>query len=375
MRRCLLLRSSGGGVSSLSGLAFSSSMNVNRRSYPKRLKLYEMGPRDGLQSESVFVPTEVKVEFISRLLGARTAWLETTSFVSPRAVPQLGDASAVLAGVRERGGFSAGGATLSALVPNLRGFEAAVAAGLTEVAVFAAASDAFSQRNINCNVQTSLERFAPVFAAAAAARIRVRAYVSCALGCPYSGVVNPAAAAFVARALLDAGAYEVSLGDTIGVGTPSSVRALLVACLDAGVPIEATAVHFHATYGMALANISAALEEGVAIVDASVGGLGGCPYARGASGNVATEDVLYLANALGIDVEGGPDADALAETGDWMCRQLRVPNRSSVAVARLSHARALAASPTDDEATRSACRIGLAWPERPLTGLEAGRIR
>lgn len=332
--------------------------------YPRRLKLFEMGPRDGLQSEARFLPTEAKIDFISRLLAAGSAWVEATSFVSPKAVPQLGDGSAVLAGVAARRGANYRGATLSALVPNIKGFEMAAAAGLTEVAVFAAASDAFSNKNINCNVQTSLERFTPVFAAAAAAKIRVRAYVSCAMGCPYSGPVAPAAAAFVARRLLDAGAYEVSLGDTIGVGSPPTVRALLAACRDAGVPVEATAVHFHATYGLALANIAAALEEGISVVDASVGGLGGCPYARGASGNVATEDVLYLAAALNIEVEGNPDIDALADAGDWMCRQLGVSNRSFVGIARLSHARALAAAKDDDEATRNACRVGLAWPDK-----------
>jgi hydroxymethylglutaryl-CoA lyase len=352
-------------VASLSALASSTRAPFREApAYPKRLKLFEMGPRDGLQSEARFVPTEAKVEFIQRLLSAGSAWVEATSFVSPKAVPQLGDGSAVLAGVAARSGeLRRRGATLSALVPNIKGFEAAAAAGLTEVAVFAAASDAFSQKNINCNVQTSLERFAPVFAAAAAARIRVRAYVSCALGCPYSGHVAPAAAAFVARALLDAGAYEVSLGDTIGVGSPPTVRSLLLACRDAGVPIEATAVHFHATYGLALANIATALEMGISVVDASVGGLGGCPYARGASGNVATEDVLYLTQALGIEVEGNPDIDALAETGDWMCKQLGVSNRSYVGVARLSHSRVLNTSTAvEEEAIRSACRVGLSWP-------------
>jgi len=337
-----------------------SSLGVGRGRLPKALKLFEMSPRDGLQSEARPIPTAQKIELVQRLLRAGCTAIEATSFVSAKAIPQLGDAAAVLAGV----GAPPRGVTLSALVPNLRGFEAAAAAGLTEVAVFAAATDAFSARNINCNVQTSLARFEPVFAAAAAARIRVRAYVSCALGCPYSGAVAPAKAAFVARALADLGAYEVSLGDTIGVGTPATMRALLAACADVGLRPETLAVHCHATYGLALANIAAALEAGVATVDASVAGLGGCPYAKGASGNVATEDVLYLAAALGVDVEGAPSLDALVETGAWVCGVLGRENRSAVAVARLAHAKMLRDAAPGDAAAAEAARIGLAWPAR-----------
>jgi hydroxymethylglutaryl-CoA lyase len=327
--------------------------------YPQSIKVYEMGPRDGLQSERALVPTGVKVELIDRLAAAGHVFIEATSFVSARAIPQLGDAMEVMARIARPPGV-----TFSALVPNARGLEAALACGLREVAVFAAASDAFSHRNINCNVQTSLERFRPVCAEAARAGVRVRGYVSTALGCPYSGPVAPEAAAFVARALLDLGAYEVSLGDTIGVGTPLGVRALLRAVREAGVPVPATAVHFHSTYGCAMANIVAALEAGVRVVDASVAGLGGCPYARGASGNVATEDVLYLAQGLGIEVEGAPDLNRLVEAGQWVCDHMGRKNSSAVALARLGHV-AAAAGAAEDAATRAACAVGLSWPQRP----------
>jgi hydroxymethylglutaryl-CoA lyase len=330
------------------------------RPYPPSIKLYEMGPRDGLQSERALVPTAVKVELIDRLAAAGHLFIEATSFVSARAIPQLGDAAEVMARIARPPGV-----TFSALVPNARGLEAALACGLTEVAVFAAASDAFSHRNINCNVQTSLERFRPVCAEAARAGVRVRGYVSTALGCPYSGPVAPEAAAFVARSLLDLGAYEVSLGDTIGVGTPLSVRALLHAVREAGVPPAATAVHFHATYGCAMANIVAALEAGVRVVDASVAGLGGCPYARGASGNVATEDVLYLAAGLGIEVEGAPSLPALVAAGQWVCEHMGRKNSSAVALARLGHASAAAGAGAGDAPARAACAVGLSWPQRP----------
>ena len=329
-----------------------------RPRYPPSIKLFEVGPRDGLQSEVAFLPTPLKVEFINRLTACGHRHIEATSFVSPRAIPQLGDAAAVMAGIAR-----APGVTYAALVPNLRGVEAALAAGVEEVAVFAAASDAFSQRNINCNVMDSLERFKPVMAAAAAHGLRVRGYVSTALGCPYAGPVAPVAAAFVARALLDMGVYEVSLGDTVGVGTPASVRALLRATADAGVPPAATAVHFHATYGCALANILVAFEEGVRVVDASVAGLGGCPYAKGASGNVATEDVLYLAQGLGLEVEGAPRLAELVATGAWACEQLGRANKSAVAVARLAHEAAAAAG------DKEGCGVGLSWPERPQRAL------
>ena len=328
--------------------------------YPRTLKLYEMAPRDGLQSEKTLVPTSVKVELIDRLSAAGHVWIEATSFVSARAIPQLGDAAEVMARIARPPGV-----TFSALVPNARGLEAALACGLQEVAVFAAASDAFSHRNINCNVMTSLERFKPVLAEAKRAGVRVRGYVSTALGCPYSGPVAPEAVGFVARALYDLGAYEVSLGDTIGVGTPGGVRALLRAVREAGLPVPATAVHFHATYGCALANIVAALECGVRVVDASVSGLGGCPYARGASGNVATEDVLYLAEGLGIEVEGRPDLSRLVAAGQWVCDHMGRRNASAVALARLGHAAAAAAAQPEDAGARAACTIGLSWPAPP----------
>jgi hydroxymethylglutaryl-CoA lyase len=327
--------------------------------YPSSIKLYEMGPRDGLQSEKALVPTPIKVELINRLASAGHLWIEATSFVSVRAIPQLGDAVDVMSLIARPPGV-----TFSALVPNAKGMEAALACGLEEVAVFAAASDAFSHRNINCNVMTSLERFKPVMAEAKRAGVRVRGYVSTALGCPYSGAVSPEAAAFVARSLYDLGAYEVSLGDTIGVGTPLSVRALLHACREAGLPAPATAVHFHTTYGCAMANILTALEMGVRVVDASVAGLGGCPYARGASGNVATEDVLYMAEGLGIEVEGSPDLNKLVAAGQWVCDHMGRRNSSAVALARLGHAASAASVPGDEKAA-SVCRVGLSWPAKP----------
>jgi len=245
----------------------------------------------------------------------------------------------------------------------MKGFELALASGLREVAVFTASSDAFSLKNINCNVLTSLERFSPVLAEAKRMGIRVRGYVSTALGCPYAGPVAPEAAAFIARKLFDMGCHEISLGDTIGVGTPPAVRALLRACASAGVPPAVTAVHFHATYGSAMANIVTALEEGVSIVDSSVAGLGGCPYARGASGNVATEDVLYLAQGLGIEVDGHPDLAACVATGQWMCEYMGRKNASSVALARLGHMNSAAgASPGDSAAALKQSEIGLSWP-------------
>ena len=334
----------------------ASSLHVRAPgpAYPASIKIFEMAPRDGLQSERALVPTATKVELIDRLAAAGLTHIEATSFVSARAIPQLGDAVEVMARIARPPGV-----TFSALVPNARGMEAALACGLREVAVFAAASDAFSHRNSASNVATSLQRFKPVAAEAARAGVRVRGYVSTALGCPYSGAVAPEAAAFVARCLYDLGAYEVSLGDTIGVGTPRSVRALLHACAEAGLPAAATAVHFHATYGCAMANILAALEMGVRVVDASVAGLGGCPYAKGASGNVATEDVLYLAQGLGVEVEGAPRLAELVATGAWACEQLGRANKSAVAVARLAHAAAAAAGDKDS------CAVGLSWPERP----------
>ncbi|MCK6444553.1 hydroxymethylglutaryl-CoA lyase [Elstera cyanobacteriorum] len=269
--------------------------------------IVDVGPRDGLQNEAAPVPTADKIALITALAGAGVPVIEAGSFVSPKWVPQMADSAAVLAGLP-----SLPGVRLPVLVPNLKGLEAAQAAGVQEIAVFGAASEAFSQRNINCSIAESLERFRPVTAAALAAGIKVRGYVSCVLGCPYQGDVPVAEVVRVAEALSAMGCYEISLGDTIGVGTAGAARAL-VKTVAASLSVGRVAVHFHDTYGQALANILAALEEGVRTVDSSVAGLGGCPYAKGASGNVATEDVVYLLNGLGLST--GIDLEALAAAG------------------------------------------------------------
>ncbi len=295
---------------------------------PQRVKIVEVGPRDGLQNESQLVPSAVKVELIDRLGMAGLKTIEATAFVSPKWVPQMGDAAEVMASLPRRAGVG-----YPVLVPNLKGFEQALAAGAGEIAVFGAASEAFSQKNINCSIAESIERFRPVMEAARQNGIRVRGYVSCVLGCPYQGEVPPAAVAEVAARLAEMGCYEISLGDTIGVGTPASVARMLdeVTLL---VPVERLAGHYHDTYGMALANIYASLERGVAVFDASVAGLGGCPYAAGASGNVATEDVVYLMNGLGL--ETGIDLDRLVDAGAWICAELGRAPSSKVARAVLA---------------------------------------
>ncbi len=278
---------------------------------PARVRIVEVGPRDGLQNERAQVPARVKIELIERLAEAGLPAVEATAFVSPKWIPQMADHAEVLAGIRRRPGVS-----YPVLTPNLKGFEAALAAGATEVAIFGAASEAFSRKNINCSIAESLERFRRVAQAARAAGVKLRGYVSCVLGCPYEGEVRPAQVAAVAGALYDMGCYEISLGDTIGVGTPRRTRAMLEA-VSTRVPRERLAGHYHDTYGQALANMYASLEAGVATFDASVAGLGGCPYAAGASGNVATEDVLYMLNDLGI--ETGVDLARVAEIGRWIC--------------------------------------------------------
>lgn len=288
--------------------------------YPSRVRIVEVGPRDGLQNEKAIVPLAVKVELIDRLSATGLSVVEAGAFVSPKWVPQMADTAEVLAGIRRRPGVA-----YPVLVPNTRGLEQAIAAGVEEIAIFGAASEAFSARNINCTIAESLDRFRPVAEAALGQGIRVRGYVSCVLGCPYQGEVPVSEVARVSKALLDLGCYEISLGDTIGVGTAGKARALIEQVSKA-VPLENLAVHFHDTYGQALANIHACLEAGVAVVDASVAGLGGCPYAKGASGNVATEDVVYLLNGLGID--SGVDLKALAATGNWISKTLGRPNGS-----------------------------------------------
>jgi hydroxymethylglutaryl-CoA lyase len=275
----------------------------------------EVGPRDGLQNEPGELPTAVKVELIERLADAGLPAVEATAFVSPKWVPQMADHTEVLERIRRKPGVS-----YPVLTPNLKGFEAARAAGATEVAIFGAASEAFSKKNINCSIAESLERFRPVVEAARQARVSVRGYVSCVLGCPYEGEIKPERVADVAAALYEMGCYEVSLGDTIGTGTPGKTKAMIEACARR-MPIGKLAGHYHDTYGQALANIYASLEMGVATFDASVAGLGGCPYAAGASGNVATEDVVYMLNGLGVRT--GVDLDALVEIGAWICGILK----------------------------------------------------
>ena len=295
-------------------------------SFPQQVRIVEVGPRDGLQNEpGPIIPTETKVELINRLANAGVSHIEAASFVSPKWVPQMGDAAAVMAGIDRRSGV-----TYSALTPNLKGLEGAIAANTPEVAVFAAASEAFSQKNINCSIAESLERFVPVMEQAQAAGIRVRGYVSTVLGCPYAGDIAPAQVAAVSRALMDMGCYEVSLGDTIGKGTPLKAKRMLEAVAKE-VPMDRIAAHFHDTYGQALANLYAVLEEGVAVIDSSTAGLGGCPYAKGASGNVATEDVLYLLEGLGIKT--GINLQAVVDTGHWITRELGRHNGSKVAQA------------------------------------------
>ena len=300
-------------------------------SLPQRVKIVEVGPRDGLQNESQLVPAAVKVELIDRLGMAGLKAIEAAAFVSPKWVPQMGDAAEVMASLPRRHGVS-----YPVLVPNLKGFEQALAAGAEEIAVFAAASEAFSQKNINCSIAESLERFRPVMEAARQNGIRVRGYVSCVAGCPYQGAVPPAAVAEVALRLAELGCHEISLGDTIGVGTPAAIRRMLDEVMLL-LPVERLAGHYHDTYGMALANIYASLERGVAVFDASVAGLGGCPYAAGASGNVATEDVVYLMNGLGI--ETGVDLDRLVDAGAFICAELGRAPSSKVARAVLAKRR------------------------------------
>ncbi len=295
-------------------------------SLPARVRIVEVGPRDGLQNEAAPVATCDKIALIDRLSATGLDCIEATSFVSPKWVPQLADAADVMAGIRRRDGVA-----YPVLVPNLQGYERARAAGADQVSVFSAASDAFNRRNTNAGVDESLARFAPVVERAAADGVRVRGYVSTVLGCPYQGEVPVAEVVRVAAALHAMGCREVSLGDTIGVGTPTAARAMLRAVADA-VPMPALAVHFHDTYGQALANVLACLEEGVRVVDAAVSGTGGCPYARGASGNLATEDLVYMLHGMGI--ETGVDLDALVDTGAWLAGILGRQTSSRVTRAR-----------------------------------------
>ncbi len=295
---------------------------------PKQVKIVEVGPRDGLQNEKQSVPTAVKIELIHRLADAGLTTIEAASFVSPKWMPQMADGAQVMAGVRRKPGVA-----YPVLVPNMQGFDAAIAAGVDEIAVFGAASEAFSQKNINCSIAESFDRFTPVARAARAKNIRMRGYISCVLGCPYQGEVTPQVVAGVAERLLDLGCYEISLGDTIGVGTPGQAAAMIEAVADR-VPVAQLAGHYHDTYGQALTNVYASLECGVAVFDASVAGLGGCPYAPGATGNVATEDLVYLFDGLGIQT--GVDLDRLIDAGDFVCMALGRQTTSRVARAILA---------------------------------------
>ncbi len=296
---------------------------------PHSVRLVEVGPRDGLQNEKQPISVADKVRLTDDLTAAGLSYVEVGSFVSPKWVPQMAGSAEVFAGIQRKPGV-----TYAALAPNMRGFEAALEAKVEEVAVFAAASEAFSQKNINCSIAESLERFVPLMEAAKAANVRVRGYVSCVLGCPYDGEVDAAQVASVARELYAMGCYEVSLGDTIGTGTAGQTRHL-INVVGREVPRHLLAGHFHDTYGQALANVYASLLEGIAVFDSSVAGLGGCPYAKGATGNVATEDVLYLLQGLGI--ETGVDMDKLIDAGARICEVLGKANGSRVARARLAN--------------------------------------
>lgn len=301
---------------------------------PTHVRVVEVGPRDGLQNEAKPVPLATKVDLIDRLSDTGLPVIEAGAFVSPKWVPQMADSAEVLAKIKQKAGVA-----YPVLVPNIKGLEAALAAGAQEIAVFGAASESFSQRNINCSIAESLERFAHVTDAAQSAGLKVRGYVSCVLGCPYEGEIEPSAVARVAEALIGMGCYEVSLGDTIGIGTPGKARRMVEAVAEK-VDLAHLAAHFHDTYGQALANLLAVLDLGVAVVDCSISGLGGCPYAPGASGNVATEDVVYMLHGLGI--ETGIDLDKLVETGAFISAALgRAPGSKA---ARALEAKAAARS-------------------------------
>ncbi|KAM3738704.1 hypothetical protein ACB098_09G150600 [Castanea mollissima] len=332
----VVLASVGGNYQAL-GNARSALCLVNRpystaefsnkflRSIPGFVKIVEVGPRDGLQNESNIVPTAVKVELIKMLVSSGLPVVEATSFVSPKWVPQLADAKDVMEAIR-----NVEAARFPVLTPNLKGFEAAVAAGAKEVAIFASASEAFSKSNINCSIKDSLIRYSDVTLAARKVSIPVRGYISCVVGCPVEGVVPPAKVAYVAKELYDMGCSEISLGDTIGVGTPGTVIPMLEAVMDV-VPVDRLAVHFHDTYGQALSNILVSLQMGISTVDSSVSGLGGCPYAKGASGNVATEDVVYMLHGLGVKTN--VNLGKLMLAGDFISKHLGRPSGSKTAVA------------------------------------------
>ncbi|HEC01703.1 MAG TPA: hydroxymethylglutaryl-CoA lyase [Sphingomonadales bacterium] len=290
------------------------------------IRLYEVGPRDGLQNEAKVVPTAIKVALIEQLAAAGLTKIEAASFVSPKWVPQMAGSAEVMTSLKRISDVD-----YPVLTPNIKGFEAALAAGATEVAIFGAASESFSQKNINCSIAESLDRFRPVMDRAAEEKIAVRGYVSCVVGCPYEGIIDPNIVADVTHEMIQMGCYEVSLGDTIGVGTPKDIRDMLAVVMDQ-VPVSSLALHCHDTYGQALANILAGLEMGINVIDSSVAGLGGCPYAKGASGNVATEDVLYMLNGMGLKT--GVDLDKIVEAAWYISDFLGRAPESKVAIAR-----------------------------------------
>ncbi|KAK1318903.1 hypothetical protein QJS10_CPB04g00475 [Acorus calamus] len=311
--------------SSCNGKGLRDFANKFLRGMPSFVKIVEVGPRDGLQNEKGVVPTDIKIELIRRLADSGLPVVEATSFVSPKWVPQLADAKDIMGAIHNLQGVR-----FPVLTPNLKGFDAAVAAGAKEVAVFASASESFSKSNINCSIEESLARYRDVVNAAKKLSIPVRGYVSCVVGCPVEGPVSPSMVSYVAKELYDMGCFEISLGDTIGVGTPGTVIPMLEAVMSV-VPVEKLAVHFHDTYGQSLSNILVSLQMGVSIVDSSVAGLGGCPYAKGASGNVATEDVVYMLHGLGIKTN--VDLGKLMAVGEFICAQLGRQSGSKTAVA------------------------------------------
>ncbi len=290
---------------------------------PHKVKIVEVGPRDGLQNEKQLIPTATKITLIENLVAAGLTYIEAGSFVNPKWVPQMADSAEVFAGIQRKTNI-----TYAALIPNLQGFERAIAVNANEVAIFAAASEAFSQKNINCSIAESLQRFEPVMQAAKEKQIPVRGYISCVAGCPYSGEVDFQQVAEIAKNLLDMGCYEISLGDTIGVGTAGQIKQL-IEVVAKNIAIEKLAVHMHDTYGQALTNIFASLEMGITVVDSSVAGLGGCPYAKGATGNVATEDLVYMLN--GLQIEHGVDLQKLILAGEKISLALNKENNSRVA--------------------------------------------
>ncbi|XP_045714915.1 hydroxymethylglutaryl-CoA lyase, mitochondrial isoform X1 [Phyllostomus hastatus] len=310
----------------LVGLASVRAVSTSSLStFPKQVKIVEVGPRDGLQNEKKIVPTAVKIRMIDMLSEAGLPVIEATSFVSPKWVPQMADHTEVLKGIQKFPGIN-----YPVLTPNFKGYQAAVAAGAKEVSVFGAASELFTRKNINCSMDESIQRFSQVLQAARAASIPVRGYVSCVLGCPYEGKISPAKVAEVSKKMYAMGCYEISLGDTIGVGTPGLMKEMLSAVMHE-VPVSALAVHCHDTYGQALANTLMALQMGVSVVDSSVAGLGGCPYAQGASGNLATEDLVYMLAGLGIHT--GVNLQKLLEAGTFICQVLNRKTGSKVAQA------------------------------------------